>query len=80
MNLGYFEILKLGEYVSTTLKENGIKSHSNLVINVDKNSLHKIDEDLYYRKFPDGNDFQPSENEILVEFDNFTIQIKANDI
>ena len=79
MNLGYFGIIELGTYISDFLKEKGIKSHSNLVINVDKDSLHKIDEDIYYRINPDGKDFERSDNEINVEFNNLTIQIKANE-
>lgn len=79
MNLGYYEIKELGDYISNFLKEKGITKNSNLIINVDKYSLAKIDEDIYYRMNPDGKDYQQADNTINLMFDNLNISIKSQE-
>lgn len=80
VKLGSNEIIELGTYISNYLHKYGIDKHNDLIINVDSNeSLKKIDEDLYYRRFKedDKEEFAPSENEINVEFNNLTLKIKV---
>lgn len=67
------KIFELGEYISKFLNDNGITQHSDLVIRVDKHELNRIDEDLYYRNKPEGEEFVPSDNDIVVKFENLNI-------
>ena len=71
--LNSMKIFELGEHVSKFLHENGIIKENDLVIKVDKDLLKKIDEDLYYRNKPEGKEFVPSDNEIVVKFENLNI-------
>jgi len=61
------------------LHENGINDENNLVIKVDKNILKKIDEDLYYRNKPEGKEFIPSDNDVIVKFENLNIIFAAEE-
>jgi hypothetical protein len=80
MKLGCHEIAELGNMISDHLTKCGVTNTSSLVIKVDKSSLTKIDEDLYYRQFPDGEDFIPSESEINIAFKkNLMITIKGEE-
>jgi len=75
--LGYLEVAKLGNFISEQLRKNGVQSHSNLIINVNKKDLHKIDEDFYYRMNKTDGEYIPADNEITAEFPNLSIHIKA---
>lgn len=77
LKLNSYNIFELGEDISQKLHENGVTKMSEFIINVKEDELRKIDEDLYYRNNPDGNDFKPTEGKILVTFDNLIIKIKA---
>ena len=63
----------MGEYITKYLKENGVEKESDLLIRVDKSDLKKIDEDLYYRNKPEGEEFTPSDENVIVNFENFNI-------
>lgn len=67
------KIFELGEYITKFLRENGVEKESDLLIRVDKSDLKKIDEDLYYRNKPEGGEFTPSDENVIVNFENFNI-------
>lgn len=73
--LGFFEIIELGQTVEKHLIQCSNKEKNELKIYVDEESFKKIDEDMYYRQFPDGKDFVPSDDIILINFDYLTISI-----
>ncbi|MBR6516957.1 MAG: hypothetical protein IKT40_09005 [Bacilli bacterium] len=75
INLGTNEILEIGEVLFEKMQKLKINS-SELVINVDKESFKKIDEDLYYRQNPNGDDFKESEKEINIAYKSINIKIK----
>ena len=80
LTLNSMKIYELGEYIAKFLNENGLSKENDLVINVTKDELRKIDEDLYYRNKPEGQEFVPSEGVINVNFDNVKIIIKNKSI
>lgn len=67
------KIFELGAYIAKFLSENGLNKENDLVIKVTKEELKKIDEDLYYRNKPEGKEFVPSDNDVVVKFENLTI-------
>ena len=69
------EILELGETLYNKVMKLNIPS-SELIIEVDDLSFKKIDEDLYYRQNPNGEDFIESEKEINVKYKTVNIKIK----
>ena len=73
LTLNSMKIYELGEYISKFLNENGLSKENDLVIKVDKTQLKKIDEDLYYRNKPKGEEFVPSDNDVVVKFENLNI-------
>lgn len=76
--LGYYEILKIGDTLEKQLVHNDVKISNILTLGVDKDIFHKIDEDIYYRQFPEGTEFQPSEDEITIQFEHLTIKLMKN--
>lgn len=68
------EILELGETLYDKMSKLKIPS-SELIINVDSMSFKKIDEDLYYRQNPNGEDFIESEKEINIKYKTINIKI-----
>lgn len=77
------KIFELGEYIAKFLNDNGLRLENDLVIKVTKDELKKIDEDLYYRNKPEGKEFVPSDNDVVVKFDNlnviFTVEEEENE-
>jgi hypothetical protein len=73
LTLNSIKIYELGEYIAKFLNENGLNQENDLVIKVDKSQLKKIDEDLYYRNKPKGEEFVPSDNDVVVKFENLNI-------
>jgi hypothetical protein len=67
------KIFELGEYIAKFLTDNGLVKENDLVIKVTKEELKKIDEDLYYRNKPEGKEFTPSDNDVVVKFENLNI-------
>ena len=82
LKLNSNKIYELGSYISNFLRENGVYGESDLVVYVDATELRKIDEDLYYRNKPKGEDFVPSDEDLIVKFDNCNIifSIKEEEI
>lgn len=79
LKLTAYNIYELGKVISEKLRADGVYSSGNtLSITVDNESFSKIDEDLFYRlnEKKDGNEFVPSDNVIIVKFDNLTINIR----
>ena len=58
LTLNSIKIYELGEYISKYLNDNGLTQENDLVVNVTKEQLRKIDEDLYYRNKPEGQKFE----------------------
>ena len=73
LTLNSMKIYELGEHISKFLNENGLSKENDLVVKVDKIQLKKIDEDLYYRNKPKGEEFVPSDNDVVVKFENLNI-------
>jgi hypothetical protein len=73
LTLNSIKIYELGEYIAKFLNENGLNQENDLVIKVDKSQLKKIDEDLYYRNKPKGEEFVPSDSDVVVKFENLNI-------
>lgn len=67
------KIYELGEYIAKFLNDNGLRLENDLVVKVSKDDLRKIDEDLYYRNKPEGQEFTPSDNDVIVKFDNLNV-------
>lgn len=74
--LDFVEIAKIGLDVENMLKQCSNVEHNELTIFVDKEIFTKIDEDIYYRQFPDGKDFKPSDDTIIINFEYLVIKIK----
>ena len=72
-------LIMLGNTVSEILSKANVKEESILHIKVDEHSFQKIDEDLFYRNEDTNKEFQPSENEILLKFNNLLIFIDKID-
>lgn len=73
VTLNSIKIFELGEYIAKYLNDNGLNNENDLVIKVSKEELKKIDEDLYYRNKPEGKEFIPSDNDVIVKFENLSI-------
>lgn len=73
--MGFFEIMELGQTIEKQLLSYGNSNNNELKIYVDSDTFNKIDEDMYYRQFPDGKDFIPSDNTILINFEYIRIII-----
>ena len=73
--LGFFELVELGQMVEKHLVQCSNTEKNEIRIYVDEESFKKIDEDMYYRQFQDGKDFIPSDDTILINFDYITISI-----
>lgn len=71
------DILKIGNEISNQVGLLTLKGTNNLIIEVDKDYLKKIDEDLYYRLNPNGKDFIPTEGELNINFPNLIMTIKS---
>ena len=79
LTLNSNKIFELGDYISRFLFENGLSNENDLVINVEKDELKKLDEDLYYRNKPEGKEFVPSDNDVVVKFENLNIIFTVNE-
>lgn len=72
--LGTANIMELGNLISDKLHEYGVIGETYnpiLSLILDKDKFSKVDEDLYYRMHSeDDKEFIPSENEIIIDFEN----------
>ena len=74
------KIQEIGNIISEKMRENKIND-STFIINVDKESFKKIDEDLFYRMNENDKEkqFIPSEKEILISFPYVKLIINEKD-
>ena len=79
VNLNINEISKIGNTIQEMLQAVGVEESSELIIKVDPYSLTKIDEDLYYRQNPQGKDFNPTEDKVIVTFPKLTLVIEKRE-
>ena len=76
-NLGFINILELGNIVSEKLLECGVGSKSDLIIYLNTEEFKRVDEDLFYRNRKDESEtFIPSDGEIDINFSGVKITIK----
>ena len=70
------KIQEIGDTISEQMRQLNIND-SMLLINVDKESFKKIDEDLFYRINENNKEkeFIPSEKEIIISFPNVKLII-----
>lgn len=66
-------LIMLGNTVSEILMKANVNEKTVLHIKVDDYSFKKIDEDLFYRGEDNKKDFQPSEDNIQLKFNNLVI-------
>lgn len=77
---GTISIVELGNSISNKLKEDGITNKSELIVYLSDNEFRKVDEDLYYRnRKDDSEEFVPSDNEIIVNFEMVKIIVKKEE-
>ena len=73
-NLSSSNIEKIGVSLSNNLQEVGVRRLS------DK-EFKKVDEDLFYRnKKSDDSEYVPSDDEVLVSFDNVNVVIQKKGV
>ena len=71
-----YDVIGIGTELLDKLKKQHISNECELSIKVNKENLLKLDEDLYYRQFPEGKDYVPTDGEIVLKFENLTIVVK----
>lgn len=73
---GTASIMEIGDELSNKLAANGVKNQAKLEIYLDEEEFKRVDEDLFYRMRKDTEkEFEPSESEIIVNFDKVKIEI-----
>ena len=79
-NLSSSKIEKIGVSLSNNLQEVGVRNAS-LVIRLSDKEFKKVDDDLFYRnKKSDDSEYVPSDDEILVSFDNVNVVIQKKGV
>lgn len=79
VNLSITEISKIGNTIQDMLQEVGVEEKCELSIKVDPYSLTKIDEELYYRQNPQGQDFNPTDDKVIITFPKLTMVIEKRE-
>lgn len=69
-------LIEIGNIISNALTNVDVINKPTLNIIVDNDYFTKIDEDLYYRSDNKEKKFSPSENEIILNFNNVFIKIE----
>jgi uncharacterized protein YneR len=76
-NLGSLSIFSIGDVLSETLREYGVREKADLTIYVNEEEFKLVDEDLFYRNRKDeSEEFVPSEGEIDITFEGVNMVIK----
>ena len=76
-NLSSLSIFSIGDVLSETLREYGVREKADLTIYVSKEEFKLVDEDLFYRNRKDeSEEFVPSEGEIDITFEGVNMVIK----
>lgn len=73
--MGFFDILELGQLVENQLAVYDNKNNNELKIYVEEELFKKIDEDIYYRQHNKEEKFHPSDDTILINFEYLRIII-----
>lgn len=76
VNLSRDTLIDLGNKISDVLSVCNVKEKSTLEITVDNVSFKKIDEDLFFRGNEKEENFEPSEDNIQLNFHKLLILIK----
>jgi hypothetical protein len=75
--LGTTSLFNIGDIISKNLNENGVEDISEFYIYLDEKHFRRVDEDLFYRMRENKEEeFIPSENEIILNFEKVKIIIK----
>lgn len=74
--LDYFEIVNIGRMIEAHMNVCSNNEKNEFTIYVPKDVFKKLDEDIYYRQFPEGKDFTPSDDTIIINFEYLVIFIK----
>ena len=76
-NLSSLSIFSIGDVLSETLREYGVREKADLTIYVNEEEFKLVDEDLFYRNRKDeSEEFVPSEGEIDITFEGVNMVIK----
>lgn len=75
VNLTSVNIYELAVTMIDKLREYSFYDEATITLPVDADTFKKVDEDLYYRNFPDGDDFVPSDREINVQVENVLVKL-----
>jgi hypothetical protein len=75
--LGTFNLFEIGEWLSNKLHECNFNENTELVFHLKEEEFKLLDEDLFYRmRQNEEQEFIPSENEIILKFNELKIIIK----
>lgn len=74
--LDYFEIVNIGRMIEAHMNVCSNTEKNEFTIYVPEDIFKKLDEDIYYRQFPEGKDFTPSDDTIIINFEYLVIFIK----
>lgn len=74
--LNFFEIVNIGRIIESEMLICQNTEKNEFTIYVDEDMFKKLDEDIYYRQFPDGKDFKPSDDTIVINFEYLVIFVK----
>lgn len=77
--LNFFEIVNIGREIEELMLSCMHQEKSEFTIYVDESTFKKLDEDIYYRQFPDGKDFRPSDDTIVVNLEYLVVFIKKKE-
>ena len=66
--------------VKEELHKLGYDGKTSMELNVKWNDLMKIDEELYYKQNPNGENFIPSKDELNIKYENIDLTIKKTAI
>lgn len=78
-DINFYTIVNLAKYVDNWMDDKGL-SKNEVVLNIDDPKLFlKIDEDIFYRMYPNRDDFVHSDSDIIMQFENFKLTIKLNE-
>ena len=74
--LDFFEILNIGRMIESHMLVCSNNEKNELIVYVKEDDFKKLDEDIYYRQFPDGKDFKPSDEAIIINLEYLVITIR----
>ena len=73
---GAISISEIGSFISKKLMDDNVNGVAELNIELNGDEFKRVDEDLYYRMRENEDEkFEPSEGEIIINFDKVKITI-----